>query len=145
MKTETVKEYANDYLTIVWKAEKCIHSMHCWKELPEVFDTQKRPWIDPHGASNEKIMAQIKRCPSGALSYYLNAEKGKEKTEEEKTVSVLVQPTIDGPLLITGLFELEKQDGTKEKINEPTAFCRCGASKNMPYCDGSHLSNHFKG
>lgn len=64
--------YTHEDLTIVWKPETCTHSTHCWKELQEVFDPKRRPWIVPDAASSEKIIAQIKKCPSGALSYILN-------------------------------------------------------------------------
>ena len=71
---ETEKEvtYTNQEVTIVWKPEFCQHSARCWSQLPEVFDYKKKPWINPNGASSEKIIEQIKKCPSGALSYFLN-------------------------------------------------------------------------
>jgi uncharacterized Fe-S cluster protein YjdI len=53
----------------------CIHSAICFKGLGEVFDPRKRPWITPEGANTESIIAQVKKCPSGALSYYLNEDK----------------------------------------------------------------------
>lgn len=68
-----VKEYSNGEITIVWKPGLCIHSSVCWCDeegLPTVFNPQKRPWINPNGASTEQIIAQIGKCPSGALSYY---------------------------------------------------------------------------
>ena len=69
---DITKEYTNGEITIVWKPAICAHSTICWKGesgLSEVFDPEKRPWIDPEGASSERIMAQIDKCPSGALSY----------------------------------------------------------------------------
>jgi uncharacterized Fe-S cluster protein YjdI len=65
--------YRNEDITIIWKPEACIHSTHCWKGLQEVFDPKRRPWIDPNAADTEKIIAQIKNCPSGALSYELSS------------------------------------------------------------------------
>jgi putative redox protein len=72
--TETEKEikYPNDEITVVWKPDFCQHSTRCWTQLQEVFDYKKKPWINPNGASSERIIEQIKKCPSGALSYYLN-------------------------------------------------------------------------
>ena len=64
--------YIDDEITIVWQPELCQHSERCWSQLPEVFDYKKKPWINPQGASSEKISEQIKKCPSGALSYKLN-------------------------------------------------------------------------
>jgi uncharacterized Fe-S cluster protein YjdI len=70
-----VKKYSNDEITVVWKPGLCQHSTKCWKELLMVFNPQKKPWIDMKGASTERIIEQVNRCPSGALSYYKNDEE----------------------------------------------------------------------
>lgn len=69
---EIKKKYANDDLTIVWEQKKCIHSAECIKALPQVYDPTAKPWIKIENATSEALMAQIKKCPSGALSYYMN-------------------------------------------------------------------------
>ena len=60
------------------KPDICIHSAKCFKGLPEVFDPKKRPWINAEGATTERIIEQVKICPSGALSFFMNAEKTNE-------------------------------------------------------------------
>ena len=67
--------YANDEITVVWKPGICQHAQRCWRQLPEVFDYKKKQWIEPNGASAENIMEQVKKCPSGALSYFPTKEK----------------------------------------------------------------------
>jgi len=64
--------YSNDDITVLWKPKLCIHSTHCFKELPSVFKPLQRKWIDVNGASTDNIIVQVKRCPSGALSFFLN-------------------------------------------------------------------------
>ena len=74
---DIIKKYSNGEVTIVWKPSMCIHSTVCWKAatgLPEVFDPHVRPWIRPEAASTEKITTQVKKCPSGALSFFMNEE-----------------------------------------------------------------------
>jgi uncharacterized Fe-S cluster protein YjdI len=71
---DITKKYTNGEITIVWKPAQCTHSTLCWKGLGEVFDPRKHPWITPEKASSEKIIEQIKKCPSGALSYFHNSE-----------------------------------------------------------------------
>ena len=66
------KEYTNGEVTVIWQAEKCIHSANCWKGLPGVFNPKNRPWINTSGANTNEIIAQVRRCPSGALSYREN-------------------------------------------------------------------------
>ena len=69
------REYTNGEVTIVWKPESCIHSGICVKGLPNVFKPNVNPWIRIEKGSTEDLINQVKRCPSGALSYYLNGEK----------------------------------------------------------------------
>jgi len=75
----TQKEYTNGEVTVAWKPDVCIHSTFCFKGLPEVFDPQKRPWVNIQGATTDAIVEQVKKCPSGALSYYMNNEHKDEK------------------------------------------------------------------
>ena len=71
-----VKEYSNGEVTVVWKSALCQHSGNCVRGLPQVFNRNAHPWIDAQGATTEQIVEQVKKCPSGALSFYMNAEKG---------------------------------------------------------------------
>jgi uncharacterized Fe-S cluster protein YjdI len=68
------KEYSNGEVTIVWQNALCVHSGNCVRGLPAVFDNHASPWIRPEGATTESIIEQVKRCPSGALTYRLNKE-----------------------------------------------------------------------
>lgn len=68
------KEYTNGEVTIVWQNKLCIHSGICVRGLPAVFNTNESPWINVEGATKEEIISQVKKCPSGALSYYMNSE-----------------------------------------------------------------------
>ena len=77
MEKNITKKYSNGEITIVWKPGLCIHSTVCWREstgLPQVFNPQIKPWIKPETATSEQIVAQVKKCPSGALSVYYNNE-----------------------------------------------------------------------
>jgi uncharacterized Fe-S cluster protein YjdI len=76
------KEYSNGVVTIVWQNALCIHSGNCVRGLPSVFDSKSTPWINANGATTEEIINQVKKCPSGALSYYMNNEvENKNSTE----------------------------------------------------------------
>ncbi|HLF53333.1 (4Fe-4S)-binding protein [Flavobacterium sp.] len=76
---ETTKEYSNGEVTIVWKAELCIHSAICAKGLPNVFKPKEKPWVNANGASSEEMINQVKKCPSGALSFYYNKKEKKDE------------------------------------------------------------------
>ena len=135
------KEYSNGEVTVVWKPDACIHSGICVKGLGDVFQPKERPWIKIDAAPTDALVNQVKACPSGALSYYMNDEKNEEAASMETKVEVLK----DGPLLVYGTLNVTHKDGTQETKNKTTAFCRCGASHNKPYCDGTHVKDGFEG
>lgn len=87
MNRKITKEYSNGEVTIVWKNSLCWHSGHCVRELPEVFDRSKHPWIKPDGAGTEEIVEQVKRCPSRALSYFMNNEGQRTNFDEQNSDS----------------------------------------------------------
>ncbi len=61
------KTYAGQDVDVSFDPEVCIHAGNCVRGLPGVFDTTRRPWITPDAASAEDVVAQVARCPSGAL------------------------------------------------------------------------------
>ncbi|MEI7980544.1 MAG: (4Fe-4S)-binding protein [Bacteroidota bacterium] len=148
-----IKEYTNGEITVVWESRNCIHSRICWEKatgLPEVFDPQERPWINMEGASTGKIITQVNKCPSGALSYFWNSEENSaEETAAETTSGDATKTVIyimnNGPLLVSGNITVKDEDGTETQKTNMTSFCRCSASKTYPYCDGTHQDNNFQG
>ena len=141
MEKEIKKEYTNGELTIVWEPKTCIHSGECVKALPNVYNPNEKPWIKIDKASTEELKAQIMKCPSGALSYYMNDENNKESETMETKIEIME----NGPLLVYGTLKITDKDGQTETKNKTTAFCRCGQSHNKPYCDGAHKKADFRG
>jgi uncharacterized Fe-S cluster protein YjdI len=74
MVEEITKQYTNGEVIITWKPGRCMHSANCFHGLPEVFNPEKRPWVNPKAAPTQKIIDQVKKCPSGALSAVLISE-----------------------------------------------------------------------
>lgn len=139
------KEYSNGEVTVVWQPEKCIHSTLCTKGLPKVFKPKEKPWIEPQAASTEELIRQIKKCPSGALSYYMNeGVKEPDITIKRPKDMAKAQVIENGPLMVSGEVEIQHKDGSTE-TKKSAAFCRCGHSTNKPYCDGSHSKKDFRG
>lgn len=66
------REYTNGQVTIVWKPEICTHSGICARGLPKVFQPREKPWVKIDQATTDELVSQVKKCPSGALSYYMN-------------------------------------------------------------------------
>lgn len=140
-----VKKYTNGEVTIVWQPTMCVHSAICWRgedALPEVFNPKEKPWIKPNEANTERIVNQVKKCPSGALSFYMNNEAEKNETIQGESIVETMQ---NGPLLVYGNIIVKDHQGNETHKNKVTAFCRCGASSNKPYCDGNHTKIGFEG
>ncbi len=137
---DITKNYKTEDITIVWKPDMCIHSRICWTNLSNVFNPSERPWIKPENATTEQLIHQINQCPSGALSYFSNKEEPKQVIAGESIVEVAE----NGPLLVYGNLMVKGKDGQVEQKSKVTAFCRCGASGNKPYCDGTHKKIDFK-
>lgn len=143
---DIIKKYTNGEVTIVWQPSACIHSTICWKKatgLPGVFNPMVKPWIDMTGSDTEQIVEQVKKCPSGALSFYMNNQEN--NSEPEIKTEVIAEVTAKGPLLVYGNITVKEKNGTITEKHKVTAFCRCGASSNKPYCDGTHAKINFEG
>jgi len=146
---EIVKEYPADGLDIIWKPAKCIHSEVCLKALPQVYKPDEKPWIQPAGATKEQLIDQIDRCPSGALSYRLQAAETGQSAEDHGTqkgsspATARVEVIADGPLKVEGPVHIAYGQDIRES-ERPVFLCRCGASENKPYCDGSHKNTGFR-
>jgi uncharacterized Fe-S cluster protein YjdI len=144
------KKYTNSEVTIVWKPDMCIHSKVCWKNLKEVFDPTKRPWVNIQGADTQRIIDQVRHCPSGALSYFMNNAEATEPSTFQHPVAEAAQITTvevssKGPYLINTQCIIKYPDGREETKSGTVALCRCGASNNKPYCDGRHQEINFEG
>lgn len=132
-------KYINNEIEVIWKPHLCIHSKLCWTQLPEVFNPKVKKWVNPDGAPTEKIIDQVKKCPSGALSI----KDSEKNTANENTNKIEIAS--NGPILIKGNCEIKHSDGRVETKENITALCRCGQSGNKPFCDGSHKTSNFKG
>jgi len=144
--SDQTRQYTNNEVTVVWKPEQCIHSKVCWKGLGEVFNPTKRPWVNIQGASTERIIEQVRHCPSGALSYFMNdaAPTSAEPVAEAANI-VKVAVSANGPYLINTECVIQYADGREEVKKGKVALCRCGSSNNKPYCDGRHKEINFVG
>jgi uncharacterized Fe-S cluster protein YjdI len=67
-----MKEYSNGEITIKWQANLCQHAGICVRTLPQVYNPKASPWLKIENASTEELKNQVNKCPSGALTYYIN-------------------------------------------------------------------------
>jgi uncharacterized Fe-S cluster protein YjdI len=131
---DRVKSYASDTIAVRFDPRRCIHSAECVFGLPTVFDPERRPWIDPRGAQADAIAHVVTLCPTGALHF----ERLDGGPAEEPDAVNRVRVTRNGPLHVRGAIELRAGDDSIVARETRVALCRCGGSRNKPFCDGSH-------
>ena len=141
--TDQRQSYEGKNITIHDNRSICAHAGHCTEGLAAVFKYGSEPWIDASSAAAEAIIETIRRCPSGALSYTLEGIQGEEQSPEQpQEPSITV--TQDGPYAVEGAAHLVEQSWAQGASIQHFTLCRCGASKNKPFCDGTHGSIGFK-
>lgn len=134
--------YKTNEITVSYAPDVCVHAAECVKGLPKVFNPLKKPWVNINAASANDIAETVKKCLTGALQYKMKNEiKTIKEVKMEKT-KITVMP--DGPLMIEGNLTVNKMSGDHIKDSEKLFLCRCGASSNKPFCDGSHKKAEFK-
>ncbi len=117
----------------------CSHAGLCTDQLELVFRLEHEPWIDPEAAQASEIIEIVKSCPSGALSYSIQEV---EQPDQDREPAITVSK--NGPYLATGGPELVDVSWGGGASREHFTLCRCGASKNKPFCDGAHWSSQFQ-
>lgn len=133
------ENYVGKRITIHDNRAICAHAGFCTDSLETVFLSHQEPWIDPDRARADEIIETIRRCPSGALSYSIDdvEHRGQDRVP-------MVTVTNDGPYAITGGIELVGVPFGEGASTEHYTLCRCGASQNKPFCDGSHWRVGFR-
>ena len=132
------ENYRGKEITIHDNRGICSHSGNCTDNLKSVFRLETEPWIDPEGEELDTIKKVIRNCPSGALSYSIENIENKDQVREPGiTVSK------NGPYYVSGEIELKNEPRGEGASREHFALCRCGGSKNKPFCDGTHWTIEF--
>ena len=107
-----------------------------WKQVAHTDDPEIR----------SMFLRQVHHCPAGRLVAF---DKAAGTTiEEHLPVSiVLIEDPVEdcsGPIWLRGGILLTSVDGYQYEVRNRMTVCRCGASRNKPFCDGSHASIKFK-
>lgn len=130
--------YRSSDATVFFDPALCIHTGECTRGLPDVFRPKERPWVHTEKAAVDDLTQVICRCPSGALS--IERHDGGEGEKPDSVASAAIRP--NGPLHVRGRITLELEDGSTREMTR-LALCRCGNSKNKPFCDNSHREVGF--
>jgi uncharacterized Fe-S cluster protein YjdI/CDGSH-type Zn-finger protein len=132
--------YTTAAIEVHWEPRLCIHTGNCVHGLPQVFNPTARPWVDVDAADADGIANTIDTCPTGALHY----RRLDGDAPRQAPVYVTVEPHPHGPLFVRGPVRVVDADGHVIREGSRLALCRCGASENTPFCDGSHRRIGFQ-
>lgn len=133
-----LRRYDAEDITIIYDVKRCIRAEECVRGLPQVFDPSRRVWVDATQASAGETANVVQRCPTGALHFRRMDGGVEEPTPGHNEVRI----TPDGPLFFWGKLEIHTPTGVLEETR--AALCRCGASRNKPFCDNSHQEIAFR-
>lgn len=143
------KEYRSKDLIVYWNGLLCSHSGKCIAMLPQVFDMNRRPWIKIEEAEPLEIIKTVDKCPTGALKYRLTEDSaidpdlaegpGSMDYKVSEPAIVQIRMVKGGPLLVKGPARVLDHEGNSIRECESMVLCRCGKTKNPPFCDGSHI------
>lgn len=131
--------YQGKEITVHDNRGVCSHRGHCTDNLPQVFRMRTEPWIAPDAEKSEEVARVIEMCPSGALSY---TKDGVLHKDLDRPPRIIVSK--DGPYDVEGEIAFDDPEGNTPESEEHYTLCRCGGSRNKPFCDGTHWHIGFK-
>jgi uncharacterized Fe-S cluster protein YjdI len=129
--------YEADGITVTYDPALCIHAAECVRRQPEVFDPRRKRWIRPELASPEVVAEAVAACPTGALQCERTAAEGAAPATPASQ-PVVITVGSNGPLTIRGPVRILTEGGDVLRETDRVTLCRCGATANPPFCDGSH-------
>lgn len=139
MSEQKVFEFKGENVDVSWDGRLCIHVGECTRAEGGLFEAGRKPWCTPDESDTAAIAVVVERCPSGALSVSRCDDDATETPTQENSVVVSNQ----GPLYVRGDLEIEGAPDDAAGLGFRAALCRCGHSKNKPFCDNSHEDAGF--
>jgi CDGSH-type Zn-finger protein/uncharacterized Fe-S cluster protein YjdI len=128
--TDAIETVEGRALTFMFEARRCIHARFCVTGAPTVFLANvKGPWLHPDAIDPERLAEIAHSCPSGAIRYRRTDGRPGEDVPPVNLAAIREA----GPYALRGELRIE---GLGAGFR--ATLCRCGASKNKPFCDGSH-------
>lgn len=138
MKNKAI-EYPGERASVSWHGRLCIHIGECGRAKGDLFIGGRKPWCEPDLAADDEVHEVVLRCPTGALSVNYVDGSREEKADVDNSVHV----AYNGPLFVRGDLQIDGAPEHVPGLKFRAALCRCGQSKNKPFCDNSHIDNGF--
>lgn len=137
--SKNIHDYPGEKVDVHWDRRLCIHVGECGRAANELFVGGRDPWCQPDTVDPASAVEVVERCPTGALTY-----SRKDGVEEAKRAENTVLVANNGPLYLSGDLAIDGAADDMAGVPHRAALCRCGASGNKPFCDGSHEKADFR-
>jgi CDGSH-type Zn-finger protein/uncharacterized Fe-S cluster protein YjdI len=135
-----IYKYTGERVEVTWDERLCIHVQECTRAKGELFKSKRDPWGEPDRGEPDYVAEVVRRCPTGALTYTRKDGGAEESAPESNTVVV----SNNGPLYMAGDLQVEGAEDDMQGVRYRAALCRCGDSKNKPFCDNTHEQVGFR-
>ena len=133
--------YEGSGITVKRDGSLCVHAGFCANKISGV-----RKMV-PDSADiqiSSQLIAMVERCPSGTYTYSLGTDETEIEPDLPQEVAVLTEGDVAGPLWVSGEIPIQRADGQFVETRNRVTLCRCGHSKNKPFCDGTHHEINFQ-
>jgi CDGSH-type Zn-finger protein/ferredoxin len=135
---DRIYKYEGDQATVYFSKLLCSHAGQCGKRAHDIFNTKQKPWVQPNAGTLNQIKEVVAACPSGALRY---SETGDPQPITSDEIAISIEP--NGPYHVTNL-PVDADYWATGQSEKKYVLCRCGLSKNKPFCDGTHYDEGWK-
>lgn len=132
--------YDGEKADVTWDGRLCIHVGECGRAQGALFEGGRKPWCQPDLVQLDNVVDVVKRCPTGAITYSLKDGGEGETADTENTIAVANH----GPLYVRGDLDIDGAPDDAPGLKFRAALCRCGKSKNKPFCDNQHEAVGFQ-
>jgi CDGSH-type Zn-finger protein/uncharacterized Fe-S cluster protein YjdI len=139
MSQSPIYRYPGKDVDVTWDERLCMHFGECERAKGDLFVAKREPWCQPDLAPVAEVVEVCERCPSGALVHEVKDGRTVETAPKRNTINV----THNGPLFVRGDLAIEGAAADMPGVRFRAALCRCGQSKNKPFCDASHAAAGF--
>jgi len=139
MSNQKVYKFDGEKLDVLWDGRLCIHVGECTRAKGELFVSGRKPWGQPDLVETDYVAEVCHRCPTGALTYTRNDGGSVEAVPSTNVVTL----ANNGPLYFEGNLQINGAADDMPGVKHRAALCRCGGSKNKPFCDNAHEKEGF--
>jgi len=140
MSDKDIYAFSGEKVNVSWDGRLCIHIAECGQAKGNLFVRDRQPWCQPDLVNVSDVKDVVERCPSGALVYQVKDGSESETADAENTISVIY----NGPYYVRGDLDIEGATDDMPGVKYRAALCRCGLSKNKPFCDNKHEAARFQ-